>query len=157
MKFRLLDLLWLTTLTGCLLGWYVDRAKRANELERTVEVMRMYKNACVSNDNMYHREAAKMDLQYGALRAMASELERRLYAKAMNDTIKLRCPHCGQTKDDAPRADYDPPHAVLMVIPCDCTQGCKIDGGDYYDAAGNQIDWFEWTQTRNKWKSRQAD
>lgn len=62
------------------------------------------------------------------------------------ETISVKCPRCQRRVDATPRADYDPPHAVLLVIPCECTQGCKIDGGDYYDAAGNLIDWFEWYQ-----------
>jgi hypothetical protein len=89
MKFRLLDLLWITTLTGCLLGWYVDRARQASELQRSIELMRIYKNACVSNDAMYRREAAEFERQYRALRAMADSLERRL-ASQPDDTLKDR-------------------------------------------------------------------
>jgi hypothetical protein len=56
--------------------------------------------------------------------------------------IHLECPHCGRKMSNMERAEYDPPHAVLMVMPCDkyrCSGGCKIDGGDYYDAGGEQI------------------
>ena len=66
----------------------------------------------------------------------------------MSETISVQCPKCNRRVDGTPRADYDPPHAVLLVIPCECTQGCKIEGGDYYDAAGNWIDWFEWNQKK---------
>lgn len=66
------------------------------------------------------------------------------------DTIKVQCPHCGRTKDDAPRAEWDPPQAALMVIACECQQGCKIESADYYDADGNWIDWYVWSQSQKR-------
>jgi hypothetical protein len=90
MKHRLLDLFWLTAVACCLLGWYVDRAKQAKELERSVELMRMYKHACTQNDAIYRREAAEHDRQYRALRAMANALEFRLSANPPDDTLKTR-------------------------------------------------------------------
>lgn len=89
MKHRLLDLFWLTAVACCLLGWYADRVKQARELERAIELMRIYKNACSSNDATYRREAAEMDRQHRALRAMANSLERRL-ADPPDDTLKIR-------------------------------------------------------------------
>src|SRR5690349_9565529 len=75
MKFQIADLFWFTAVVACLLGWYVDHTEKAMELKRSTELMRMYKHACANNDTTYRREAAEMDRQYRALRAMANELE----------------------------------------------------------------------------------
>jgi hypothetical protein len=64
------------------------------------------------------------------------------------NTINLKCPHCGKQVNNVERAEWDPPQATLLVIPCECTQGCKIEGGDYYDKEGNEVDWFEWNKNK---------
>jgi hypothetical protein len=54
--------------------------------------------------------------------------------------IHLRCPSCGRKMSNMPRDVYDPPLAMLMEVCCDrCSAGCKIDGGDYYDASGLSV------------------
>lgn len=88
MRFRLVDLLWIMSLSCCLAAWHSDRTKQAKELDRSIELMRIYKHACVSNDAMYRREAAEMDRQHRALRAMADELERRLEGAGKQGTVK---------------------------------------------------------------------
>ena len=59
-------------------------------------------------------------------------------------TISVQCPECKRRVNDTPRADYDPPAAVLFVTLCPkCCHGCKVEGGRYYDASGKEIDWRE--------------
>ena len=44
-----------------------------------------------------------------------------------------------------PRADYDPPTAVLMVTVCDksrCSGGAMDPCVDYYDAEGHEVSQF---------------
>ncbi len=55
-------------------------------------------------------------------------------------TINLECPRCGKT-GNGPRAEYDPPSAALYKVPCEeCSVGCKIDGGEYFDVRGNRLE-----------------
>jgi hypothetical protein len=62
------------------------------------------------------------------------------YKKLRSGRIHLQCPECGRKMSNAPRADWDPSNAVLMVYPCDCTSGNKVEGGDYFDADGKPIE-----------------
>lgn len=73
-------------------------------------------------------------------------------AKSLVDTsgITLKCPHCGRKVENVSRAEHDPPHAAVLVMPCDCTQGCKIEAVEYYDADGKLIDWFAWDAKRKE-------
>lgn len=58
--------------------------------------------------------------------------------------IHLLCGQCGRKMSNMRRADYDPPRAALIAVPCErCSQGCKIEGGEYYDAAGKPISFEE--------------
>lgn len=64
------------------------------------------------------------------------------FKKLREGKIHLSCPRCGRKMSNAPRGDYDPPNAVLLVVPCDkyrCSGGCKIEGGDYFDENGKQV------------------
>lgn len=55
--------------------------------------------------------------------------------------IHLRCPKCGRKQSNMDRhPEYDHPTAFLVELLCDkCGQGCKEDGGDYYDKRGRQL------------------
>lgn len=71
----------------------------------------------------------------------------RGYKPLKRGRIHLLCPQCGWKLSNMPRGDHDPPNSVLLVIPCDknrCSGGCKIEGGDYFDEHGNEIDWHKW-------------
>ena len=55
-------------------------------------------------------------------------------------TLKVKCPRCGKEKEDAPRAEWDPEDATLIVVPCpDCSVGCKIEGGTYWNEEGKEV------------------
>lgn len=61
--------------------------------------------------------------------------------KMNNDkkTIALKCPMCG-TEGNATRSTVDPKRAVLYEILCmECSVGCKVEVGQYYDKHGSCI------------------
>ena len=56
--------------------------------------------------------------------------------------IKLECPECGRKKRSY-RTDYDPPEAALLLVRCPrCSEGCKDDGGAYFDRNGEEVSYF---------------
>jgi hypothetical protein len=65
------------------------------------------------------------------------------YRKHIPGRIHLYCPGCGYKVSNVPRAEYDPPTAVLAHLPCErCSAGCKVDGPSLYlDARGKRVEW----------------
>jgi|HubBroStandDraft_4_1064222.scaffolds.fasta_scaffold532577_3 hypothetical protein len=57
--------------------------------------------------------------------------------------IHLYCPRCKRKMSNMARAEHDPTQAALLVVPCskyECSGGCKIEGGDYLDSHGKEIE-----------------
>ena len=65
----------------------------------------------------------------------------RGFKKPKLGCIHLRCPRCGRKQSNVGRhPEYDHPTAFLLEIPCEnCSMGCKIDGGHYYDRRGRRL------------------
>jgi len=54
--------------------------------------------------------------------------------------IHVLCPRCGRKFSNVPRAEYDPPTAVLAHIWCErCSAGCKEDLAGYLDKNGKRV------------------
>lgn len=69
------------------------------------------------------------------------------YRKLKPGHIHLRCPGCGRKVSNVPKAEYDPKSAALLLILCGkdnrCGSGGFIEGGDYFDAKGELVKWWE--------------
>ena len=72
-----------------------------------------------------------------------AKLEYAGYHPHRKGMMHLYCPSCGLKRSNLPRAEYDPPTAVLAHVPCErCSEGCKVDGPSLYlDANGLSVDW----------------
>jgi hypothetical protein len=70
-------------------------------------------------------------------------ISRKGWKPLRSDRIHVYCPHCGRKMSNMPRADYDPPKAIVVAAVCDkCSMGCKIDGPDaYYGRNGRRLVW----------------
>lgn len=67
------------------------------------------------------------------------ELRTTGFRKLREGRIHLRCYVCGRKVSNSTRMPHDPPHAVLMEVPCECSQGDKGCDVFYFDANGDEL------------------
>ena len=71
---------------------------------------------------------------------MKTELEYVGFKPHRPGRIHLYCPGCGRKMSNVERGDLDPPTATLFSVPCEeCSEGCKVEGGEYRDTLGRYL------------------
>lgn len=64
---------------------------------------------------------------------MARRISLRGFRPIRPGRIHLLCPNCKRKMSNMWKDPHDPPHAVLCAVWCEkCSQGCKVEGPDYY-------------------------